>query len=712
MQVNTEVKGNLAKLLATENLTVEHRKITTAYFDVERRILALPIWREVTGDVYDLLVGHEVGHALYTPNEDWGDAPKDFVNVLEDARVERKMKVTYPGLRKSFFKGYQELNERDFFGIRHRELDNLSLIDRINLHFKIGTVNSYPIPFSEEELVWVDRAEKTVTFEDVVQLAKELYGNALDKEQEKIDNISDQGTTSGGSDEDTEFNPSSSSVTEESDDAGDANANDNANEEDNANAGGEIGNGNVDETESVTAQAWNDSQHLLVDDDAKEWVYVKTPQVLLNNIIIPWKEIHDNLKTYFDENDYRYPNSQYSAVEFTYNKYREYKKSAISSVNYLVKQFEMKKSAAAYHRQMSSKTGVINTNRLHAYKYTEDIFKRVTVLPDGKSHGLVMYLDWSGSMGECIMDTLKQLYNLIWFCKKVAIPFRVYAFQAGCSAYCDSRVQKLEEYTIKMDESFRLLEFFSSRMNSRTLDAQMQYVWAQAYSVSYGSHYHGGYTYYGLGSTPYVEVAVSTPEIVKKFLAEEKIQKVNVISLTDGESNPLEVITEKRLCDEDMGLRNYRTGMMCHNLNKVWILRDRNGSYSRRMNPSPYVTTSEIVSFFRGCTNYNWIGIRLCSKSDLNQMLNRVFDAMDYTTRDKFTKEWTDKKFVKVSDKLGFTQMFVMPNRYIGGGTEELDVKAKGSEPTRAELQRAFKKHMGSKMTNKTLLNAFVEQIV
>ena len=69
MQVNTEVKGTLAKLLATENLTVEHRKITTAYFDTERRILALPIWKQVTGDVYDLLVGHEVGHALYTPNE-------------------------------------------------------------------------------------------------------------------------------------------------------------------------------------------------------------------------------------------------------------------------------------------------------------------------------------------------------------------------------------------------------------------------------------------------------------------------------------------------------------------------------------------------------------------------------------------------------------------------------------------------------------------
>ena len=66
----SEVKGTLAKLLATENLTVEHRQVTTAYFDVEKRILCLPIWKTASNTVYDLLVGHEVGHALYTPQMD------------------------------------------------------------------------------------------------------------------------------------------------------------------------------------------------------------------------------------------------------------------------------------------------------------------------------------------------------------------------------------------------------------------------------------------------------------------------------------------------------------------------------------------------------------------------------------------------------------------------------------------------------------------
>ena len=129
-----EVKGTLAKLLATENLTVEHRRVSTACFDVEKRLLILPIWKTASNTIYDLLVGHEVGHALYTPNKDFGDAPKDFVNVLEDARIERMMKDTYPGLRKSFFDGYTELWNDDFFGVKHEDLETLPLIDRINLY--------------------------------------------------------------------------------------------------------------------------------------------------------------------------------------------------------------------------------------------------------------------------------------------------------------------------------------------------------------------------------------------------------------------------------------------------------------------------------------------------------------------------------------------------------------------------------------------------
>ena len=87
-----------------------------------------------------------------------------------------------------------------------------------------------------------------------------------------------------------------------------------------------------------------------------------------------------------------------------------------------------RKSADAYVGATVSKTGVLDCTKLHTYKFNEDLFKKITVLPDGKNHGLIFVLDWSGSMSTVLMDTIKQLFNLIWFCKKVQIPFQVFAF--------------------------------------------------------------------------------------------------------------------------------------------------------------------------------------------------------------------------------------------------------------------------------------------
>ena len=153
MHTQQEIKGNLARLLATENLIVEHRKVSTAMFDVDRRVLTLPMWDKASSVVYDMLVGHEVGHALFTPNEDWrdsADCPKDFVNVIEDARIEKLMKRKFQVLT-SLFKGYKELHDMDFFSVQGEDLSTYSLIDRINLHFKIGA--SALIPFSRREVI-------------------------------------------------------------------------------------------------------------------------------------------------------------------------------------------------------------------------------------------------------------------------------------------------------------------------------------------------------------------------------------------------------------------------------------------------------------------------------------------------------------------------------------------------------------------------------
>ena len=172
---NQEVKGTLAKLLATENIIVEHRKCETAQFDVDKRVLTLPLW-DASDRVYNMLVGHEVGHALYTPNEDWSekyDIPKSYVNVTEDARIEKLMKRKFPGLSKDFYKGYQELNDDDFFQLEDEDINTLNLIDRINLYFKIGYYSI--IPFNDAEMALRDATGATETFLDAIEVAKAIY---------------------------------------------------------------------------------------------------------------------------------------------------------------------------------------------------------------------------------------------------------------------------------------------------------------------------------------------------------------------------------------------------------------------------------------------------------------------------------------------------------------------------------------------------------
>ena len=137
-------KSVLAKLLAKEDITIVHDpKMPTAAFDVKNRNLYLPVFKKMSSDLYDLFIGHEVGHAHFTPEEGWHDAVcdnpslKGFYNVIEDARIERKIKEMYPGLSSNFYKGYKELFDKDFFVIADKDVNKLPLVDRINIHFKL-----------------------------------------------------------------------------------------------------------------------------------------------------------------------------------------------------------------------------------------------------------------------------------------------------------------------------------------------------------------------------------------------------------------------------------------------------------------------------------------------------------------------------------------------------------------------------------------------
>jgi hypothetical protein len=707
MTINTEVKGILAKLLATENLTVEHRQVQTASFDVNNRVLTLPIWKDASGTIYDLLVGHEVGHALYTPNIPV-DAPKGFVNVIEDARIERMMKHTYPGLKKSFFEGYRELWHKDFFGVADEDISELAFIDRINLFFK----GNSGMEFTEEEEVWVDRVATTKTFEDVLELSRELYAWAEGKEKNKELELPEQlsvnwDNPTGGNDIEQEID---SENKEEGQGEGEGETSnkqksieqtldelEDAMYEDDMIGGVD---GGVNETESVTDKALQEALETLVDSEATESVYLNLPKIDLSKVVVGHKEIQEDLYYGFygyATSDKQYHDYYFEAIDYAEKHYLSYKKDAQKSVNYLVKQFEMKKSAAEYKRAATSKTGVLDTQSLYKYKLSDDIFKRITVVPEGKNHGLVMYLDWSGSMSTCLLDTLKQTYNLVWFCRKAGIPFRVYAFQNGWDHHESHLAIKAEENVLGFCSGFKLLEFFSSKQNKKSLEKSMQYVYMQAFALN--SHRIGCVQKYNLGGTPLGEAVLCSRELVELMRKVERVDKVNVVCLTDGESNPLTAVLKSEYYGDDLRTRQLSQ-------RAKYVLRDSRTGYTREIKPSPYLTTKEIVSFFKEITDFNWIGIRICSKNELKRSL-RILDWEEST---RMEHQWSKQKFAS-SQLLGYTEAFFMPIQGMGDGTQDLEVKQKGEVATRAELNRAFKKHMGSKMTNKTVLNKFIEQI-
>ena len=453
MSVNLEIKGMLAKCLATENLVVEHKKVPTACFDVDRRVLTLPTWDKASAIVYDLLVGHEVGHALFTDNIDWTidypEVPKDFVNVLEDARVERLMKKKYAGLSRTFYNGYQELNDDDFFSTKDENLNELSLIDRINLYFKIGAFHN--IAFTDAEDEFVTRISKTETFDEVLKLAQELVEFVKYKRKQVTDvpNTSDQ-MSSGAGGEEVET-PQQQQQGEETEDTSDEGQNQKS-EYDSATEAPISGQDNdqpsdthnEDELKSKTSQSFEEKAQELNNKYAQETHYVELPELYLDNLIIPNDYIHRKAREEYHQNEH---NLEF--FDFACKEYQKYKKSAEKEVSYLVKEFECKKSADQYARSSTARTGVLDTSKLHTYKFNEDLFKKVSVIPDGKNHGLIFILDWSGSMSNWLLDTYKQLLNLIWFCRKVNIPFEVYAFTDRKS----TRLNSSHEWISRMPSS-------------------------------------------------------------------------------------------------------------------------------------------------------------------------------------------------------------------------------------------------------------------
>ena len=711
---NKEIKGNLARLLATENLIVEHRNTQTAMFDVDRRVLTLPTWDKASDIVFDLLVGHEVGHALFTPNEDWTedtDAPKDFINVIEDARIEKLMKRKYPGLKKSFSGGYKELNDMDFFSILDQDLSEFNLIDRINLHFKIGA--SALIPFSIEEKVFVARADLAETFEEVLQIASDIYQFSKNEVVDKLEIPVLPNAEEGVQPPTTETEQS----TEQSEDgvgepdpqqpqAGTNNAGKIENEDDDVEDDDFDDYGDEGGETSETQNSFDRASEKLSTRQTSNPVYVEIPKkVDLDNYVVNWDKVHDWIDYHADDPEL------YEVVD---NAYAEFRKQSQKEVNYLVKEFECRKSADAYARAGQSKTGVLDTSKLHTYRYNEDLFKKMTVLPDGKNHGLLFLLDWSGSMANEILATVKQVINLSAFCKKVQIPFEVYAFtndwimaeraMQNTAGNDDFYIPNSYDYTgIEKDtvylhkDYFHLVNVVSSRSNGKDFERMCKNLFREA-------HYYRNYSGYrqtpglSLSGTPLNEAVIMMNYIIPEFKQQNDLQKVNLCILSDGESCTIGYGHEMYLDYEDKHVIRPRR------IDWDVVLRDRMTGRTYEQFDHDNVTNIFIRQLRHRNPDVNVIGFRILAGSCLSSFVGKYASYENYT---EVQKQWKKEKSAIIPNPTGFTALYAISNKSLDSEVE-FDVES-GSK--KADISRAFKKMLKNKSTNKKMLNSFIEYV-
>ena len=749
-KINYEVKGQLAKLLATEDLIIENRKVDTAMFDVERRVLTLPMWEKASASVYDLLVGHEVGHALYTPVDNWKkdhpDLPMSYVNILEDVRIEKLMKRKYAGIVKTFFNGYKELSEQDFFELSENEVEEMNLPDRLNINAKIG--NFVNVPFSDNEDYFVNKAIKTETFQDVLDLSIELYDFMKEQIQESISmegnggdfskdwklgdefsmGESTQGTPSQEieSDQELPFNEGEPNNNKgqgapdfESDfDMGEMESGGDI-------TGGEHG-GDID---TITDKKLSENLENLNNKDrpsSRDPEYCTIPNLKLDNLHIKVDTIHSKLDDWYTEQQRRYDlevlQNSYKPAKNVYqdvdNEYRLFRRSAQKEVNYLVKEFECRKSADAYARATVSKTGVLDCTKLHSYKYNEDLFKKITTIPDGKNHGLIFILDWSGSMSTVLMDTIKQLYNLIWFCKKVQIPFQVFAFSNEWNRYSNYDENNImghynlpfEHHDIKdgqliVENQFAMMEFLSSDVKKKDLEHHMLNIWRTAQVMDSRGRWNNNYYYQpphglNLSGTPLNEALVSLNQLIPQFKKKTGVQKIQCITLTDGEAHPISY--NKHFVMQDgrdyMGSRSTMHGSV--------FIRDNNGK-THFCGDNYHHLTASLIQQLRGkFPDVNFLGIRVLDNRESSSFIRRYAEFEQDVVAD-LQQQWRKTKSVMVKDGGGYHAYFGLSSSALNQDSE-FTVK---EDATKAQIKTAFKKSLSAKKMNKKVLGQFMQYI-
>lgn len=757
------VKGYLAKILARENIAIRHDpSLSTASFNIKDRCLYLPVWEKITEDLYDLLVVHEVGHALETP---WDETEKmfarvaekygkgrskdsvirsfhGFFNVVEDIRIDQLQRNRYPGSKSNYINGYRELFERGFFGTDKTPIEKMIFIDRLNIHSKAGFSGVVHVPFTAAEREKVKRAMAVKTFAEMESLAVEFWldeqknpSNDFDfsiifekfgkKKIAKADAENEDSEETLESDESFSINSSDFEDVEEfnaeiptgpapddqkiNDELEAEDAEETLEDEDiiekeddrensvGGRGGSEITAGLV-ETEdeeddveiealpySTTNDSLTDGVSGLVSEKRKKLTYYNVPVISKD-----WKKKIVGYKTWL-----AYHRQIGAPENYIQKQVREFIAAEKTNISFMVKEFEMRKRATAYSKTQVSKTGTIDTNKLHSYMYNDDIFKKNETVPKGKNHGFVLFIDWSGSMSDVILSVLKQAISITSFCRRLQIPYDVYTFTDSGTPAMVREMQPDIGRNIFVNETndlgiggyFRVNNILSSRMNPQENEAALSYLW----EVCSGSYKRNGLD--GMSGTPLNETILLSSEIIADFKKVNKIDIVNAIYLTDGEGGSMWNL---------VGGSDY---ILYDNETKEYIPVP-NG-------PSGLIWTNLFLKIVKNRTNANTVGFYVFSGKQ-NEWV--IFQGQGHTYEESLQKRQMLKTegFCKIEHS-GYDDYFYIKNKALNVSQKNLnDVVLPDrikDRITTKNFSAFLTKTLDEKFSSRVLLKDFIKRI-
>lgn len=717
-------KTQLGKLLASENIRIEHRQIRGPYFDVKDRVLALPIWTDVSNDLYDLMIGHEVGHALFTPADGWEEEVKTkknlktFLNIVEDARIEKKMKRKYPGLRKPMYNGYTELVERGFFGMTFDEMQEMPFVDRLNVHFKLGSRAN--IQFTEKEQEFITRVEDVETWDEVMVLANELYDitekEKEDKEEEFdfFDDTEDSDDVGNGDDRDevsgTQSVPSPESSESDANDQQDTGTKESSTKQTPATT--EFVENVMrewaysDAPTSITHDAMKRHEESLIDEKAYPMTYMYWPDLNLKDWVVPAKVTYDTMV--FDPGFEETGDTLYNNFMAANRRY----------ISYMVKEFELRRNAKQFAKAKISKTGDLDIKKIWKYKLSDDLFLQSTTVPNGKNHGMLMVVDMSSSMQSNIKGTIEQVINMALFCRKVNIPFEVYGFidnnyakmegmNIDSMSGADSATRKrndAQDKTLYINNVyFRLKELLNSKMKFAEFNMCIKklLLLAKAHQQVYG--YYGNHSYLvppsmQLSGTPLNETILVLRHVAEKFKRETKVEILNTIILTDGDSSYFPCY----ISENDIKHVNRSNTVVEDKLSTKRVLLKGNA-------------TLALMQLYKEITGSRVIGFYLMGGRDYKR---QVREKMYYTENFNFDQFETQYKTEFLNHKYfglkmqGYDVYYMLPGEELE--VEQVDmnkVMRPTDKTTKNTLYRAFKKMQNTKMTSRVFLNQFIMQV-